>query len=75
MAVSDEIDRANEIAQNHLDELIATQRAALHAKGTPECVDCGEDIPAARRVVFPAARCCIDCQTLRELRRRQGVCA
>ena len=34
--------------------------------GTDECIDCGEVIPAARKLAYPGARRCIDCQTIFE---------
>jgi len=71
--MADEIDRANDVAQNRLEGIIAGQRAALAQIGTPECDDCGEDIPPARRAAYPAATRCVHCQGRFEARRRQGV--
>lgn len=71
--MADEIDLANDRAQNLLDGTIAIQRAALAQIGTPECDDCGEDIPPARRAAYPAAIRCVHCQGRVEARRRQGV--
>lgn len=33
------------------------------------CDDCGEDIPPLRREKVPGCRTCVDCQSLREVRR------
>ncbi|WP_028447778.1 TraR/DksA C4-type zinc finger protein [Chitinimonas koreensis] len=71
--MSDEVDLANDAVQNRLDGAIAMQRAALHRQGTPECEDCGDDIPLDRRAVYPAATRCVACQGRRETLNRQGV--
>lgn len=34
--------------------------------GTLECVECGEDIPEARRHALPGVTTCIACQTSRD---------
>lgn len=31
-------------------------------QGSPVCVECGDDIPPARRKALPGARTCIECQ-------------
>lgn len=42
-------------------------RARLpHGEGTLECVDCGEDIPEARRKALPGVTTCIGCQSGRD---------
>lgn len=47
----------------------------LHARarmpvgeGTACCVECGEDIPPARRRALPSARTCVECQSGRDSR-------
>ncbi|WEO73790.1 TraR/DksA C4-type zinc finger protein [Agrobacterium vitis] len=42
---------------------VAAARADLNKVGADECVDCGRQIPLARRLAYPAAARCIDCQT------------
>ena len=71
--MSDAIDIANDLAQTRLDGLIASKRAAMRQMGTPECVECEEDIPAARRALCPSAIRCVHCQSQHETRIRQGV--
>ncbi len=34
--------------------------------GTSECVECGEDIPEARRRAMPGATTCVQCQSGRD---------
>lgn len=42
-------------------------RARLpQGEGTPECVECGDDIPAARRAALPGVTRCIACQSDRD---------
>ena len=36
----------------------------------PECEDCGQEIPQARRDAAPWATTCIECQVIREQRGR-----
>jgi phage/conjugal plasmid C-4 type zinc finger TraR family protein len=36
--------------------------------GETHCVECGEEIPEARRRVFPGVQTCIGCQSLRDRR-------
>lgn len=46
---------------------VSNARARLPAgTGTPECVECGEDIPEARRRAMPGATTCVRCQSGRD---------
>lgn len=36
--------------------------------GTEECVECGDDIPEARRRALPGATTCVACQSGRDSR-------
>ncbi len=46
---------------------VSTARARLPSgEGTPVCVDCGDEIPAARREALRGARTCIACQGERD---------
>lgn len=45
-------------------------RARVAAEGTAECVECGIEIPSARRAAYPAARTCVDCQAALEREQR-----
>jgi len=48
---------------------ILTARARLPAgEGAAQCVECGEDIPEARRKALPGARTCVTCQAGRDSR-------
>jgi phage/conjugal plasmid C-4 type zinc finger TraR family protein len=48
---------------------VLTARARLPAgDGTSHCVECGDEIPPARRRALPSARTCIQCQSGRDSR-------
>ena len=48
---------------------VSTARAHLPlGEGVEHCVDCGDDIPEARRKALPGARNCISCQSGRDSR-------
>lgn len=48
---------------------VENARARLpHGDGTQECVECGEEIPAARREALSGVTTCITCQTARDRR-------
>ena len=49
---------------------VAAVREKLQGQGSDECLECGVDIPEARRRAAPWATCCIDCASLKE--RRHG---
>lgn len=48
------------------DASLKASRDALKKPGTRECVDCGTDIPPARRRVHPSATRCLPCQEIEE---------
>lgn len=65
----DEIDIAQERAQQYTDEAVAARRRGVEGvwDGVErECADCGEPIPAARLRLVPGAVLCIECQRDRE---------
>jgi phage/conjugal plasmid C-4 type zinc finger TraR family protein len=42
--------------------------AAVSTEGEIDCVECGEEIPAKRRLAMPGARTCVACQSGRDAR-------
>ena len=52
------------------DVRAALQRASDGSYG--ECIDCGKNIAVARLQAFPSAKRCIQCQTLREDKKRRA---
>lgn len=68
----DEADLANEQLHSELSRTINRIRKSTPAgKGTKSCVDCGEEIPPARREL--GFRFCVGCAETRE--RRQSLFA
>lgn len=63
----DEIDRANDLAQEDLDRRIAAARQRTHGLFSLVCHDCGDQLPEHRR----ERGLCVPCAHLRELRDRQ----
>jgi phage/conjugal plasmid C-4 type zinc finger TraR family protein len=48
---------------------VLTARARLPAgEGATHCVECGDEIPEARRRALPGAHTCVDCQSGRDRR-------
>jgi len=48
---------------------VLTARARLPTgPGTEECVECGDDIPEARRKAVPGVTTCVSCQSGRDSR-------
>ena len=58
---------------DQIEDTIADGVRAARARlpvgeGTAQCVECGEDIPEARRRALPGARTCVKCQSGRDAR-------
>ena len=53
-----------------VNDRMAVARAELEKIGSEECVECDSVIPAARRLVYPAAIRCIGCQSFLETQQR-----
>ncbi|WIX33299.1 TraR/DksA C4-type zinc finger protein [Salinicola sp. JS01] len=68
--MADLADNAGAVIERHLAQSLARHRLPETQTGAPECADCGEEIPAARRAAAPWTDTCIDCQSLRERRLR-----
>jgi phage/conjugal plasmid C-4 type zinc finger TraR family protein len=69
----DAADRAQAVIDQRLEEALALTRATEQSRamqGPAECVDCGEEIPAARRMNLPGVVTCVPCQGIREQRAR-----
>ena len=64
MEVSErQIEAGAAVVEAEQADAIARIHAELLAEGEPDCIDCGEPIPAKRRAALPSARRCIACQT------------
>ncbi len=59
--------------QDQIDDTVtdAVMRARARmptGEGEPHCVECGDEIPEARRRALPGVRTCIACQSARDRR-------
>jgi phage/conjugal plasmid C-4 type zinc finger TraR family protein len=61
-AVQDQID------DTVTDEVRRARARLPTGEGELFCVECGEEIPAARRRALPGARTCVACQSVRDSR-------
>ena len=61
-AVQDQID------DTVMDGVLRARASIPAGGGDPVCLECGEDIPEARRRVLPGVRTCIACQSARDRR-------
>ena len=50
------------------DGVLAARARMPIGEGTMYCIDCGDDIPEARRRALPGARTCVKCQAGRDSR-------
>jgi phage/conjugal plasmid C-4 type zinc finger TraR family protein len=62
----DVTDRATGLEEADRIGGVALVQARLQGQGAEFCIDCDEEIPAARRKAYPSAVCCVECQSLRE---------
>ena len=62
----DVTDRASGLEEADRIGGVALVRERLQGQGAEFCIDCDEEIPAARRRAAPWAVCCVECQSLRE---------
>ena len=60
----DEIDMAQARDQEFRDTVLAAHKAKIiTSPGSDTCLDCGDDIPEARRKAVPSAIRCAFCQS------------
>jgi phage/conjugal plasmid C-4 type zinc finger TraR family protein len=59
--MADIIDRANDRAQEILDDILA-EALRPRGAGCNVCEDCGDEIPPERRRLIPWATRCLSCQ-------------
>lgn len=59
----DKADIAGDLIDETTAANIAKQTRALEPKNdTPDCLECGEEIPSPRREALPGCEHCIECQ-------------
>jgi phage/conjugal plasmid C-4 type zinc finger TraR family protein len=59
--------------QDQIDDTVtdAVQRARANmpkGESATHCIECGEEIPPARRRALPGVRTCVECQAVRDRR-------
>ena len=59
-AVQDQIDDTVK------DAVLAARARLADGEGETHCVECGDEIPEARRRALPGARTCVPCQSHRD---------
>ena len=64
----DVTDRASGLEEADRIGGVALVQARLQGQGAEFCIDCDEEITAARRKAYPSAVCCVECQSIRERR-------
>jgi phage/conjugal plasmid C-4 type zinc finger TraR family protein len=60
--MSDEIDDAQQLQIQQTEIAIADVVSHVKEEGRTDCLGCGGPIDQQRRLAYPAARRCIDCQ-------------
>ena len=64
--MTDPVDRAQDLEQRQRAKALRVTRDRLKVGGCVDCIDCGNEIPPARRAAYPAAVRCAGCQGLAE---------
>jgi len=69
--MADKADIAGDLIEQNLEAAMANHRNQVTPKNDePYCLECGEEIPAARREALPGCAHCVSCQNDLELARR-----
>lgn len=58
----------DQIEDTVLDAVLNARARLPIGEGTADCVECGDEIPAARRTAMPGATTCVHCQSGRDSR-------
>ena len=56
----------DQIEDTVTDGVLAARARLPAGEGTDQCVECGDEIPEARRRALPGARTCVQCQSGRD---------
>ncbi len=70
----DQFDQAQELDAQFLKQALSLQARVAGFSGVSRtnCIDCGDEIPEARRTFLPGVSHCVDCATkLEEIERRR----
>lgn len=69
--MADNADIAAELMERRMEAALSSRLSFYIPNPDPECEDCGQEIPQARRDAAPWATTCIECQSIREQKARQ----
>ncbi|MGP5308068.1 TraR/DksA family transcriptional regulator [Vreelandella alkaliphila] len=69
--MADNADIAAELMERRMEAALSSRLSLYIPNPDPECEDCGQEIPQARRDAAPWATTCIECQSIREQKARQ----
>lgn len=58
----------DQIEDTVTDGVLAARARLPAGEGSEHCVECGDEIPAARRMALPGATTCVSCQSGRDSR-------
>lgn len=64
--MSDCVDFANDLVQDHLDTALAARKARPVFESYEFCTDCDVSIPLARRLAVTNCTRCTECEQLKE---------
>ncbi|CNI17012.1 DnaK suppressor protein [Yersinia frederiksenii] len=66
----DMFDHSQELQLLQLEHQIAAARTSTLMPSAFICADCDSPIPEARRAALPGVQCCVQCQQIREIKRK-----
>jgi phage/conjugal plasmid C-4 type zinc finger TraR family protein len=58
----------DQIQDTAIDGVLNARAQMPAGEGTPDCIECGDEIPEARRRAMPGATTCVHCQSGRDAR-------
>lgn len=69
--MADFADDASAVEELQREAALSAHRINRDAVSATNCVECGEELPEARRKAYPGCTMCVDCQGEMELRNKQ----
>jgi len=69
--MADFADDASAVEELQREAALSAHRINRDAVSATHCVECGEELPEARRKAYPGCTMCVDCQGEMELRNKQ----
>ncbi|HHT8245390.1 TPA: TraR/DksA family transcriptional regulator [Citrobacter freundii] len=70
--MADIIDNASTLEDLQRDAALSMHRLNHSAVSATHCVECGDNLPEARRKAYPGCTMCVGCQSEMELRKKIG---